>query len=189
MKKSTPIVQTPVSGKKRKCLTKLRTGSRIKKCASPRDTQPRTPSLTAAPTVVVTTTSSTSSEESAHINVLGQGLRAQRSTIILSPPLARASSLESVLSRQPRMSTSETPTNRPSKVRSSKTEPRFKIPVRTELDRSPSLEQVMTDSVVKFLCILFMFMCEKGIDVLISTGFLVPLNYSMYFLFEYRYIL
>ncbi|XP_052700995.1 TP53-binding protein 1-like isoform X3 [Crassostrea angulata] len=143
-KKSTPIVQTPVSGKKRKCLTKLRTGSRIKKCASPRDTQPRTPSLTAAPTVVVTTTSSTSSEESAHINVLGQGLLAQRSTIILSPPLARASSLESVLSRQPRMSTSETPTNRPSKVRASKTEPRFKIPVRTELDRSPSLEQQLS---------------------------------------------
>lgn len=82
------------------------------------------------------------------------------------------------------MSTSETPTNRPSKVRASKTEPRFKIPVRTELDRSPSLEQVMTDSVVKFLCILFMFMCEKGIDVLISTGFLAPLNYSLYFLFE-----
>lgn len=143
-KKSTPIVQTPVSGKKRKCLTKLRTGSRIKKCASPRDTQPRTPSLTAAPTVVVTTASSTSSEESAHINVLAQGLRAQRSTIILSPPLARASSLESVLSRQPRMSTSETPTNRPSKVRASKTEPRFKIPVRTELDRSPSLEQQLS---------------------------------------------
>lgn len=77
------------------------------------------------------------------------------------------------------MSTSETPTNRPSKVRASKTEPRFKIPVRTELDRSPSLEQVMTDSVMKFLCILFMIMCEKGIDVLISTGFLVPLNLNI----------
>ena len=68
--------------------------------------------------------------------------QAEGSTVILSPSLTRATSLESVLSRRPVMSTSETPTNRPTKVRSSKTEPRFKVPVRTELDRSPSLDQV-----------------------------------------------
>lgn len=79
------------------------------------------------------------------------------------------------------MSTSETPTNRPSKVRASKTEPRFKIPVRTELDRSPSLEQVMTDSVIEFLLCCSCLCDKKGNDDLISINFLVPLNHSHIF--------
>ncbi|XP_061164681.1 TP53-binding protein 1-like [Saccostrea echinata] len=135
-----PIVQTPVSGKKRKSLTKLRTGGRIRKSSQKETTEAVTPTLLTTPTV--TTTSSTSSEESSQINMTRPSLLSERSTIVLSPPLARASSLESVLAKPPLMSTSVTPTNRPSKIRTSQTEPRFKVPLR----KSSDLDQQLTAS-------------------------------------------
>ncbi|XP_062574613.1 TP53-binding protein 1-like [Saccostrea cucullata] len=131
-----PIVQTPVSGKKRKCLTKLR----IRKSSPKETTEAVTPTLLTTPTV--TTTSSTSGEEGSQINATRPSLLSERSTIVLSPPLARASSLESVLAKPPLMSTSVTPTNRPTKVRTSQTEPRFKVPPR----RSSDLDQQLTAS-------------------------------------------
>ncbi|XP_056021602.1 TP53-binding protein 1-like isoform X3 [Ostrea edulis] len=139
-----PIMHTPVSGKKRKRLTKLKIGNRLEKCSPPKTTE--TPNLLKTPTLITTTASSTSSEETSQMNTAKPSLLTERSTIILSPPLARASSLESVLSRPPLMSTSETPTNRPTKARSSRTEPRFKIPMRTDLEKSLNIEQQLTAS-------------------------------------------
>ncbi|XP_062614001.1 mucin-2-like [Saccostrea cucullata] len=135
-----PVVQTPVSGKKRKCLTKLRIGGRIRKSSPKETTEAVTPTLLTTPTV--TTTSSTSGEEGSQINMTRPSLLSERSTIVLSPPLARASSLESVLAKPPLMSTSVTPTNRPTRVRTSQTEPRFKVPPR----RSSDLDQQLTAS-------------------------------------------